>query len=374
MIKIQKFNIQDHKIKCLIYGESWSWKTVFGSTAPNPFWLSAEWGLASVIHTSPIGVAIKTLKDLKDTYQYIKNEDYIKDKIKVDTVIIDSISEINEIIKDEIKIKKGGREFDGKDWGKVQDEIKTILRQFRDLDKHIIFISLAKEMKDEEKIDKIVPLLNGQAARDIAAYMDLVCFIGIDKTGERFIITKGDYKYLTKDRFNQFPIWIEPNFTVMQSYIENITISQNEILGSFESEEDKIIALVNQKATTEQVKKIITTWNIFWKLSMEKYPDEVDSKKQLKYTHEKNELMRRATMKAVVGIDDITHLSSDQAILFIERLEEKLNSLREVKENISKDWIEWNSPENIINTINWEWGVIKDSKEKTTTQKSKKKA
>jgi len=367
MTKVERFNIQDHKIKCLVYGESGSWKTVFGSTASNPFWLSAEWGLASVMHTNPIGIKIESIKDLKDALIYVENNENEKSWFKIDTIIIDSITEINEIIKDDIKFKKWWRDLDWRDWWKIQDEIKAILRKFRNLDKHIIFTALAKESKDEDKIDKIVPMLNGQTARDIAAYMDLVCFMWINKTWEHYILTKWSQKYLTKDRFNQFPIDIEPNFSIFQWYIENLKLSKNEIVNDFKYTDDwikKDLPNVNiEKITAKQIKNIITAWNTMWNLSIELYPNELDSKWNIRYTKEKNEIIRAATWKNIINTNTITEANKEQGLLFLEKLDEKILKLKNDKKvlELKKE------------CINEEHSLEKEVKEKEVKDVQKKK-
>jgi hypothetical protein len=89
------------------------------------------------------------------------------------------------------------------DWGTLGKEIKTILREFRDLPMHVIFIAQEISEKNEDKIQKILPSLNGKSATDIAYYMDVVGYAYIDKaTGKRMINTTPHSLYLTKDRTN----------------------------------------------------------------------------------------------------------------------------------------------------------------------------
>ncbi len=61
---------------------------------------------------------IATLKDLQDLLHYLKTV-----KHDYETVIIDSITEINEVIKIEIE-KRTGRAIQKNDWVEVQNKIK----------------------------------------------------------------------------------------------------------------------------------------------------------------------------------------------------------------------------------------------------------
>ena len=199
MIKVQKYEADAQKVKALIYGSSGAGKTRFSATAPKPFYVNAERGLMSARNVLKArgedleGYSINTLKDLQDAYKYLSEFDH-----PYETVVIDSISEINEIIKPELEAKRPGGMVQ-KDWGDLHKKIKSILRKFRDLDMHVIFIAQESVEKDEQVIHKIVPLLNGKSATEIAYYMDIVGYPKIIE-GTRRIITDTHNKLLTKDR------------------------------------------------------------------------------------------------------------------------------------------------------------------------------
>lgn len=211
MLKIQTFQPENSYIKALIYGPSGAGKTTFAATAPKPIFASSEKGLMSIRHLSPQFAEINSLQDLKDLYNFLKNE-----KHEFETCVIDSITEINDIIKTEIETKNK-RNMQLQDWGILQKEIKDILRKFRDLPMHIIFLAQETTEKDEEKIVKYLPSLNGKSATEIAYYMDTVGYCFIDKLGNRKIGTMPNEKYLTKDRTNvieggenqNFSEWVE---------------------------------------------------------------------------------------------------------------------------------------------------------------------
>ena len=211
MLKIQTFKPENSYIKALIYGPSGAGKTTFAATAPKPIFASSEKGLMSIRHLAPQFVEINSLQDLKDLYNFLKNE-----KHDFETVVIDSITEINDIIKTEIETRNK-RNMQLQDWGILQKEIKDILRKFRDLPMHIIFLAQETTEKDEEKIVKYLPSLNGKSATEIAYYMDTVGYCFIDKLGNRKIGTMPNEKYLTKDRTNvidggenqNFSEWVE---------------------------------------------------------------------------------------------------------------------------------------------------------------------
>ena len=96
-ILIKKYSPTSHKLKALIYGNPKTGKTTFAGTAPKPLFICAENGLLSIASKSPDYVEVKTLQELKDLYGRLKSTspDY-------DTIVIDSLSEISKIIKDNL--------------------------------------------------------------------------------------------------------------------------------------------------------------------------------------------------------------------------------------------------------------------------------
>ena len=337
MVQIKRFHLENLHLKVLVYWDPGTGKTSFGATAPNPFWLSAEGWLASVIDTDPVGIEINSLKDLKDALIYLQQKQYEKDQIIVETVIIDSVTEINEIIKDSIKDRSWWRELAGKDWGKIQDEIRTILRRFRDLPLNVIFVCHSKEIKDEDKTTKIVPLLNWQSAIGIAWYMDIVAHMSINKlTGEYEITTKWDAILLTKDRLWKFPATLEPHFWVWQTYIKDINTQSSQVIQEYEIEESEwasdknplpSIWQIKKRATSQSCSEIVKLWNDMWSLLIELDPEALDAKWEKKHTQEKCEPTRKATMRSLVGIDSTIWLTQEQADILIEKFSAKCSEL-----------------------------------------------
>ena len=199
-------------MKALIYGPSGAGKTHFAATAPKPVFLSAEAGLLSTLNAGgdPVDFAeIKSLQDLFEAYETLKKGDH-----KYETVVIDSISEINEIIKESLTAQNTNQKMKLDDWGTLATKIRGILRKFRDLDMHVIFIAQETPDKDENRVVKWKPSLNGKAADEIAYYMDIVGYVYIDQEGNHKITTNAEQKYVTKSRvplessFN-FRDWVE---------------------------------------------------------------------------------------------------------------------------------------------------------------------
>lgn len=240
---IKKFSPKTHKIKAVIYGGSWSWKTSFGGTCPNPIFASAEGWLLSIAHINPDYVEIKSLEDLSGLLTYLKTQPH-----EYKTVIIDSITEISEIIKADIQ-KRSGKMMEQRDWWTLAKKIRDILVGFRNLDMHVLFIAQEKVEKDGDQVIKTVPSLNGKAADEIAYFMDIVGYLMIDSsTNERKIITATNQKLATKDRTRMignnthpdFMEWIEAVKWLQVVKEEETVYDQNlDSSGAIDDEDDK---------------------------------------------------------------------------------------------------------------------------------------
>lgn len=241
---IKKFSPKTHKIKAVIYGWSGSWKTSFGGTAPNPIFASAEGGLLSISHLNPDYVEIKTLEDLAGLLSYLKTQPHT-----YETIVIDSITEISEIIKRGIE-KKSGRAMQIQDFWTLSKKIREILAGFRDLNMHVLFIAQEKYDKDGDQIIKIAPSLNGKSADEIAYFMDIVGYLSIDPaTNERRINTNTAQKYLTKDRTRMIGNDTTPDFSAWVEVVKGLQVVKEEETvydknidssGEIEDEDDKI--------------------------------------------------------------------------------------------------------------------------------------
>ena len=250
-MKIKTYEATSAKIKAVVYGKSGSGKTYFGATAPKPIFASAENGLLS---TKALGkkidyVAIKTVQDLKDLYDYLANN-----KHGYETVVIDSITEINDIIKNEIEARSG-KTMQLQDWGVLSKQIKSILRMFRDLDMHVLFI--AQEMIDKDDVgavNAITPSLNGKSATEIAYYMDVVGYQFVDKDNTHKCITTPSHKLLTKDRTGTLGNSTSPDFSEWVAKTQSMVLGKEEVK-EVKTEEEKFTESLDPANDPNEFKK-----------------------------------------------------------------------------------------------------------------------
>ena len=335
-MQIKTFNAIDHKIKAVVYGASGTGKTVFWWTAPKPIFASAEGWLLSIAGKNPAFVEIRSLKDLQDLHDYLKTQTH-----EFETVVIDSITEINDIIKLDIE-KRTGRSMQVQDWWELSKKIKWILRWFRDLPMHTLFIAQESVEKDEDKVTKIVPSLNGKAATEIAYFMDIVWYLFIDKAGERKMITAPNEKLLTKDRTSL--IWNETDVD-FNSWVEKakwIQTGEQQILAehSAPEEEDetpnetpkkkseKLPEAPKKETPVDQMdektrKELFANRNDLWQLYLTRKPYDKDENWFLRFAPHTEEIVRKSTIESLYWIDSVTNMTKEQAKDFITKMKKK---------------------------------------------------
>ena len=251
-MEIKQFRPQDHYVRCTIYGWSWVWKTVFGGTAPKPIFASSEAWLLSVVSTlwyAPDYVNITAIADLQELYKHLKETK------KYQTLVIDSLTEINEIIKTNME-KKLWRSLQIKERWEISRKIKEIIAWLKCLPMHVIIICQEKIVNDEDSIAQIVPMLNGKNATEIAYMMDIVGYMYLDKEWHRHITTHPSQKIVSKDRSWTIGHDAPLNFTDWVSAIATLQVGNEPTVYAGDLSDKQ------KNASTKDVSTKTTTKNI----------------------------------------------------------------------------------------------------------------
>jgi len=146
------------------------------------------------------------------------------DKNPYKTIIVDSLSEcqkfsMSEIMKAVVK-KDSERDPDVaslREWGKNGEQIRRLVRAFRDLPCHTIFTALVSEDRDDRtNTIKLRPGLPGKLKGEVAGYVDIVLYMykkEVGRANEREIktlmLTQGTERQVAKDRSGQLPELLE---------------------------------------------------------------------------------------------------------------------------------------------------------------------
>jgi phage nucleotide-binding protein len=188
-------------LNALIYGYQGTGKTVLSAQAQevpamrNVLFLNTEKGLMSVADRDDIAaVDIEDASQVEEVFWWFANG---AEQVKgFNTVVIDSITELQELdLEKRSKSKGGKRTLDM--YGDSTSYIKRIVRQFRDLKAlNVILVALPTELTDEDgAVIGLGPMLTGKLAASVMGYMDAVWYLYVRKGDKKRVLltqpTKG---------------------------------------------------------------------------------------------------------------------------------------------------------------------------------------
>lgn len=335
--QIRKYEPSTQKLRMLIYGGSGVGKTYFGSTAPNPLFLSAEEGLLCLAEQGVNYVEIKTKQDLENIYFALKNNN-LKDQngkpIKCDTVIIDSLTEIQQVIINKIT---GGRQPSQREWGEFSNQMAEVLRKFKGLDKHLVFICLENEKADEDdngrEYSRFAPELYGKLMQKTAALVDMVgrYYMKVEvknnkPTSKRVLTFQYSPRYIAKDRSGKLPAFVEPDFSALLKACK-IKVGAGKVVAELEdaprhgfsdNADDLPLPEKKEPITTEQGEELFQLWTELVELG--------------EVAHEKSDITRRMTIKKLYGVKSSNDLTEEQAQDFIQRITARIENVKAKEE------------------------------------------
>lgn len=215
-------------IKALICGFPGSGKTLISSTFPNPVYASAEGGLMSVADRDIPYVDIKNTDDLLSLKNILAQEPKVRTEMlgfEVDTVVIDTIDEIQNIMIAERLRAQNQRAMQLQDWGWLLSQMTAMIVGFRNMPLNVVFTCHLKEVSDGET-GRIhyKPDLSGALADKIPGYVDLSLVLTTDlisetsngrleKVEKRTLLTAPSVKYpFLKDRSGKLSPEIDVDF------------------------------------------------------------------------------------------------------------------------------------------------------------------
>lgn len=242
-LRVAPISTRPKTMNMLIYGQSGIGKTVCAGSADavpamRPVLLiDVEGGAFSLYNTYPDVdvVRVTTWKEMQDLYNELHRGDH-----KYRTIILDSLTEIQKFsmynIMRDLVDNDDERDPDVpglREWGKNTEQIRRLVRGFRDLPYNVIFTALLKEEKDKRGTIHKQPYLSGKLSAEVAAFLDIVTFMyaknvqnGDEVSTERFMLTGATEEIVAKDRSGQLPLVIRaPN---MQQIYAHATKSGEE--------------------------------------------------------------------------------------------------------------------------------------------------
>lgn len=187
-------------VKGLIFSESGRGKTYqikeLAESGYKPLVISAENGLLTLAATD-IGKQIPVIDLTKDDdgktipmAKRINKLDQVhtwleKEKPKeFDTIVIDSLTEVNQALMSYLSEKHPAEKDALKKYRDNNDIMRNLIKQFRDLNYNVIFISQSEVEKDDVGRRFIQPSVVGKLSQDLPYFFDLVLYLSIVKNDQ----------------------------------------------------------------------------------------------------------------------------------------------------------------------------------------------
>ena len=165
---------KDLQAKILIYGDSGSGKTYGCSRSNNTIVLLCEKnGMVSVRHSNPnaLVVGCTSISEVRAFMHEAMNGGLKKHG--VETIVIDGLTEIQRMIKDEII--GSGKQMKLQDWGLLADKMRKLLRTIRNLPFNVICTALAEYTFDDDSVRYTGPQFEGKkTAAEVMQYFSAV--------------------------------------------------------------------------------------------------------------------------------------------------------------------------------------------------------
>lgn len=201
-------DIQHQKgFNILVYGGAGIGKTSLIPTLPTPIILSAEGGLASIMHNDLPYIDINSIETLREATGWLTKS---KEAQQYESIAVDSISEIAEFI---LAKEKEGKVDQRAAYGVMQEKISLFIRSLRDIPLHVYATAKLERAQDETQQMLYSPSMPGTKLGNLLPYFfDEVLALRIEAIGKEGIRQRAlqchpDGKYVAKDRSGKLDPW-----------------------------------------------------------------------------------------------------------------------------------------------------------------------
>ena len=207
--------VQDQGAIILGYGMAGAGKTFLARTAPGKVLvISAEAGLLSIRDAQNVeAIEVKSAAEVVEVYEALRSG-----KLQYDTVCLDSISEISELL---LQAEKARHKDARKAYGEVQESVTNVMRAFRDLQMHVMFICKEDKVNNDGTFEQAPKMVGTKLGQSITYFFDEVLALRViedtDEEGNpvqaRWLQTRIGQGYVAKDRSGKLEAFEEPNLT-----------------------------------------------------------------------------------------------------------------------------------------------------------------
>jgi len=209
--------VQNQGAKILVYGMAGAGKTYLAKTAPGKVLvISAEAGLLSIKDANNVeAIEVKEASEVMELHNALKSG-----ALQYDTVCLDSVSEISEIL---LTWEKSRSKDPRMAYGNVQESVTNLMRAFRDLNMHVLFLCKEDVVNDDGVLRHAPKMVGTKLGESITYFFDEVLALRIiedqDEDGKnvqtRWLQTTYGQGYKAKDRSGKLEAFEKPNITAL---------------------------------------------------------------------------------------------------------------------------------------------------------------
>jgi len=209
--------VQNQGAKILVYGMAGAGKTTLDKTAPGKVLvISAEAGLLSIKDANNVeAIEVKEASEVMELHNALKSG-----ALQYDTVCLDSVSEISEIL---LTWEKSRSKDPRMAYGNVQESVTNLMRAFRDLNMHVLFLCKEDVVNDDGVLRHAPKMVGTKLGESITYFFDEVLALRIiedqDEDGKnvqtRWLQTTYGQGYKAKDRSGKLEAFEKPNITAL---------------------------------------------------------------------------------------------------------------------------------------------------------------
>jgi hypothetical protein len=228
-LKIKRAGSEEYGrfVKALIAGDPGAGKTRISSTFPHAFYANADAGMMSVADRAVPFVDVTSSEDLTLLLNGLRQPPKMRQQIlgvPVQTIVIDTLDAVQKILIDERKRSEKKDSMSIADWGWLGDQMRTYVKNFRNLEMNVIFTVHLKTESDAETGQTFIrPALQGAMGDEIPSHVDVCAIlksstVSVVENGKTFkrttrtLQTAGDSRASwLKDRSGKLPLDFEVN-------------------------------------------------------------------------------------------------------------------------------------------------------------------
>lgn len=164
-------------IKMMLYGQAGMRKTTTALSAPAPLLLDFDGGVKRVNLSHLDGVDIVQVGSWDEVLQVVSQEDLSP----YQTIVVDTVGKMMDFI---VTHKCGTRQPQLRDWGGINQEFQSFIRNLSALGKNLIFVAHRDSRKDGDET-VFIPALREKSYNSIVTELDLLGYMEARNEGGR---------------------------------------------------------------------------------------------------------------------------------------------------------------------------------------------